>query len=274
MLKVKFTYRVRTCQHPIESQLLVMQVCAEAGGGVVSTRDFVNLRHWALVDGVYISAGGSVNHPAMPPQVALNSSLRFYMHLQRSQPLVFSVEEGARRKWSGMLGDEAGGGSTWPLPIPVAAWHWHQGGLLSICCTYYDSPLIISGLDTPVNHRQGIVWHPVWIHCKHQSESSCVASWPTTWLHCSILQWYGRRCSSYPLTEFPWPRSHWNISIGLESGIIVLSPQPVNIKMHCPDKNKDKLELVWNVSCCDRRSIYSPWMEIHLWSMIIDQCRQ
>ena len=46
-----------------------MQVCAEAGGGVVSTRDFVNLRHWALVDGVYISAGGSVNHPAMPPQV-------------------------------------------------------------------------------------------------------------------------------------------------------------------------------------------------------------
>ena len=50
---------------------MVMQVCAEAGGGVVSTRDFVNLRHWALVDGVYISAGGSVNHPAMPPQVAL-----------------------------------------------------------------------------------------------------------------------------------------------------------------------------------------------------------
>ena len=125
-------YRVPTCKHPIEHQLLVMQVCAEAGGGVVSTRDFVNLRHWALVDGVYISAGGSVNHPAMPPQVALNSSLRFYMHLQRSQPLVFSVEEGARRKWSGMLGDETGGGSTWPLPIPVAAWHRHQGGLSSV----------------------------------------------------------------------------------------------------------------------------------------------
>lgn len=45
------------------------QVCAEAGGGVVSTRDFVNLRHWAAVeDGVLVSAGGSVEHPAMPPQ--------------------------------------------------------------------------------------------------------------------------------------------------------------------------------------------------------------
>lgn len=44
------------------------QVCAEAGGGVVSVRDFVNLRHWALVDGVYVSAGKSVQHPAMPPQ--------------------------------------------------------------------------------------------------------------------------------------------------------------------------------------------------------------
>ena len=44
------------------------QVCAEAGGGAVSTRDFVNLRHWAVVDGVYISAGGSIKHPAMPAQ--------------------------------------------------------------------------------------------------------------------------------------------------------------------------------------------------------------
>ena len=68
---------------------LVMQVCAEAGGGVVSTRDFVNLRHWALVDGVYISAGGSVTHPAMPPQVALFLATS-------DKPLLFSVEEGAR----------------------------------------------------------------------------------------------------------------------------------------------------------------------------------
>ena len=44
-----------------------MQVCAEAGGGVVSVRDFVNIRHWAPVEGgVLVSAGGSVTHPAMP----------------------------------------------------------------------------------------------------------------------------------------------------------------------------------------------------------------
>ena len=27
---------------------------------MVSTRDFVNLRHWSVVEGVYVSAGGSV----------------------------------------------------------------------------------------------------------------------------------------------------------------------------------------------------------------------
>ena len=58
----------RTIQ-PIDQHTdISYQVCAEAGGGVVSTRDFVNLRHWAVVDGVYVSAGGSVKHPAMPPQ--------------------------------------------------------------------------------------------------------------------------------------------------------------------------------------------------------------
>jgi hypothetical protein len=44
------------------------QVCAEAAGGVVATRDFVNLRHWDVIDGVFVSAGASIKHPAMPPQ--------------------------------------------------------------------------------------------------------------------------------------------------------------------------------------------------------------
>lgn len=44
------------------------QVCAEAGGGMISTRDFVNIRHWEVVEGVYVSAGGSVLHQAMPQQ--------------------------------------------------------------------------------------------------------------------------------------------------------------------------------------------------------------
>ena len=45
------------------------QVCAEAGGGLVSVRDFVNLRHWEhQTDGAFVSAVVSVSHPAMPPQ--------------------------------------------------------------------------------------------------------------------------------------------------------------------------------------------------------------
>ena len=48
------------------------QVCAEAAGGVVSTRDFVNLRHWEAIregdDEIYVSSGVSVKHSSMPPQ--------------------------------------------------------------------------------------------------------------------------------------------------------------------------------------------------------------
>ena len=58
----------RTIQSVDECTDISYQVCAEAVGGLISTRDFVNLRHWGLVDGVYISAGGSVQHLAMPPQ--------------------------------------------------------------------------------------------------------------------------------------------------------------------------------------------------------------
>lgn len=59
----------RTIQPIDEYTDISYQVCAEAGGGVVSTRDFVNLRHWSLMEGgVYVSAGGSVSHPAMPAQ--------------------------------------------------------------------------------------------------------------------------------------------------------------------------------------------------------------
>merc|ERR1719186_1827382 len=58
----------KTVQPIDEHTDISYQVCAEAGGGVVSVRDFVNIRHWAMVDGVYVSAGKSVKHPAMPPQ--------------------------------------------------------------------------------------------------------------------------------------------------------------------------------------------------------------
>jgi len=58
----------KTVQPIDEHTDISYQVCAEAGGGAVSVRDFVNIRHWAMVDGVYVSAGKSVKHPAMPPQ--------------------------------------------------------------------------------------------------------------------------------------------------------------------------------------------------------------
>ncbi len=58
------------CVQPVDAHTDVSyQVAAEAGGGVVSTRDFVNLRHWKLMeeDGTFFAAGVSVKHPAMPP---------------------------------------------------------------------------------------------------------------------------------------------------------------------------------------------------------------
>ena len=54
---------------PIDSHTdISYQVAAEAAGGVVSTRDFVNLRYWSVIDDVFFSAGVSVTHSAMPPQ--------------------------------------------------------------------------------------------------------------------------------------------------------------------------------------------------------------
>ncbi|XP_070536813.1 stAR-related lipid transfer protein 3-like isoform X2 [Ptychodera flava] len=41
---------------------------AEAPGGIVSTRDFVTVRHWQLVEGMYISSGQAVEYEGMPPK--------------------------------------------------------------------------------------------------------------------------------------------------------------------------------------------------------------
>ena len=46
---------------------ITYQVCAEGGGGAVSIRDFVYLRHWELVDGVYVCAMISTKHSTVPP---------------------------------------------------------------------------------------------------------------------------------------------------------------------------------------------------------------
>lgn len=43
------------------------QVAKEVGGGIISSRDFVILRHWGMKDNCYVSAGISIKHPNVPP---------------------------------------------------------------------------------------------------------------------------------------------------------------------------------------------------------------
>lgn len=42
-------------------------VTAEAAGGLVCRRDYVNLRSKGIRDGCYVSAGAAINHPNVPP---------------------------------------------------------------------------------------------------------------------------------------------------------------------------------------------------------------
>ena len=55
------------CQMIDEHTDISYQVGKEGGGGIVSSRDFVVLRHWGMKDGCYVSAGVSVSHPTVPP---------------------------------------------------------------------------------------------------------------------------------------------------------------------------------------------------------------
>ena len=72
--KITFLLRGEKCTHPwYNLQSLdsntdpLYQVCANGlGGGVVSTRDFVYLRHWQLIDGVYVMSMASINHSSIP----------------------------------------------------------------------------------------------------------------------------------------------------------------------------------------------------------------
>jgi hypothetical protein len=46
---------------------VIYQVTNEAAGGLISSRDFVDLRRWAIMEGgVYLSSGTSIVHPAVP----------------------------------------------------------------------------------------------------------------------------------------------------------------------------------------------------------------
>lgn len=57
----------KTVQVVDENTDISHNITNEAVGGLVSSRDFVNLRHWKMKDNVMISAGCSVIHPSVPP---------------------------------------------------------------------------------------------------------------------------------------------------------------------------------------------------------------
>ena len=65
----------------------------------------------------------------------------------------------------------------------------------------------ISGLDTSVHHRQGPLRHPVRVHRQHSRARSRLTRWPDAWLHSCLLQWYGRRGSTYALKDQTTPLS-------------------------------------------------------------------
>ncbi|ROT75996.1 StAR-related lipid transfer protein 3 [Penaeus vannamei] len=50
---------------------VVYQVAAEGPGGVVSARDFVNVRHWKKIGDCWVSANVSVVHKDEPPQKSI-----------------------------------------------------------------------------------------------------------------------------------------------------------------------------------------------------------
>ncbi|ESO84493.1 hypothetical protein LOTGIDRAFT_132177, partial [Lottia gigantea] len=43
-------------------------VAAEGGGGLISSRDFVTVRHYGTREGIWLSSGIAATHPDMPPQ--------------------------------------------------------------------------------------------------------------------------------------------------------------------------------------------------------------
>lgn len=65
-------------------------ITAEAGGGLITSRDFVAVRHWQVHGDVYVTAGISIEYPAMPPQESYvrgeNGPCAFVLATDRSDP--------------------------------------------------------------------------------------------------------------------------------------------------------------------------------------------
>nr|CAD7258870.1 unnamed protein product [Timema shepardi]CAD7577156.1 unnamed protein product [Timema californicum] len=48
---------------------ITYQVTREVAGGLISSRDFINLRHYAVKDGRHIAAGTGMEHPDFPANI-------------------------------------------------------------------------------------------------------------------------------------------------------------------------------------------------------------
>jgi len=64
--KVWSDYKLKLFQVLDEHTDILYQISAESGGGVVTSREFVILRHWSVKDGTYISSGCSCTHLSAP----------------------------------------------------------------------------------------------------------------------------------------------------------------------------------------------------------------
>lgn len=64
-----FMYCLQSLQVINDNTEVTYNLTAEAGGGLVSSRDFVNIRQWLQLEpGVFISYGTGCIHPDMPVQ--------------------------------------------------------------------------------------------------------------------------------------------------------------------------------------------------------------
>lgn len=60
---VKESHKVQTLDEHTD---ITYQICNDGAGGIVSSRDFVNLRHWALVEDCYVMSCVKTEHPSLP----------------------------------------------------------------------------------------------------------------------------------------------------------------------------------------------------------------
>ncbi|XP_069120420.1 stAR-related lipid transfer protein 3-like isoform X6 [Argopecten irradians] len=58
----------RTLETIDDNTEISYNIAAEAAGGLVTSRDFVNVRCWGVRDGVYLSCACGTTYPDMPPQ--------------------------------------------------------------------------------------------------------------------------------------------------------------------------------------------------------------